>query len=302
MPPKEKLPKASKVAQQQLADQQAQAEMARLQREQQEPFTPQEDDEDDAPEEPSQSSQPTSTPAPSEVVTPPVIPPPPALPQFAAAASTHITLTLADLQQFLAAARPQTGTTEGLTGAVNPLALELAYLTIGANGQVIPRSQGGTLKHYSDRLKFVRYWCIYTHILHHLFGSTHPSLHVSLNSHLLALLEWEVGHEWSAVMTYHFTFHQSLIDAGLDTLLTSSAWDAGNAKLSNKLLGQSSVKQGTLYSTSPRNHRPPSWFLLALREAPLRAPHSSPMTHTPLSRTLATPVVLLYILVSQHNL
>ncbi|RPA77046.1 hypothetical protein BJ508DRAFT_330596 [Ascobolus immersus RN42] len=137
---------------------------------------------------------------------------------------------------------------------------DAAYLTIGANGQVIPRSQGGTLKHYSDRLKFIRYWCLYTQIIQQLFGTTHPRIQPAMITHLLALLEWDVGHEWSAVLTFHFTHHQSLIDAGLDTLLSAASWEEGNVKLSNKLLGQATIKHGRCLAPLKRTRTPVCGF------------------------------------------
>ncbi|RPA84832.1 hypothetical protein BJ508DRAFT_323387 [Ascobolus immersus RN42] len=93
----------------------------------------------------------------------------------------------------------------------------------------------------------------------HLHGTSYPQLPLALNYHLLSLLEWEGGHEWSAVLSYHFTFHQSLIDAGDDALLSATTWEAGNTKMSNRLLGQATVRHvssrqsSTPGSTTPRS-------------------------------------------------
>ncbi|RPA81945.1 hypothetical protein BJ508DRAFT_306094 [Ascobolus immersus RN42] len=214
MPPKKQNSQAQLAAQQ---------EVNRLAQEQLGGSTP----EADRPESPPPDSQPEPASQASSVDEPPSVTPPafpPAMPL-----STPITLTLADLQQFLAASRA--GSTPP-AGSASPA---------GDHG---PLDLGGTLRHYTDRLKFVRYWALYIHVMAHLYARTRPQLPLALNYHLLSLLEWEGGHEWSAVLSYHFTFHQSLIDAGDDTLLCATTWEAGNTKMSNRLLGQATVRHG----------------------------------------------------------
>ncbi|RPA72179.1 hypothetical protein BJ508DRAFT_314966 [Ascobolus immersus RN42] len=115
-------------------------------------------------------------------------------------------------------------------------------LQITSTGAIIPKSQGGTLRNYTNPLAFLRFWSVYQFIVNILHGAAHPHLSAGLAAYSLRLLRWELSHLWEAVMQYHFAFHQALLDEGPAAYLDHTRWETMDLELNFALLGVSTLK------------------------------------------------------------
>ncbi|RPA71709.1 hypothetical protein BJ508DRAFT_315367 [Ascobolus immersus RN42] len=206
MPPKSK---ASLQAQQA-----ANAEMQRIAAEQSSPPTPYAapEEEDPAGSQILPSSQTTALAPPSTIsapTSPQVVEPTPPTEPSTAVRAASFTLTFAELQQLLAANRPPLGSGQASATPADAITLEL--------GEVTPFAPMARLSHDPK-------------------GGPLSITPIASNSSATGASTLRTSTSSSALRTL------SLIDVGLEALLSATEWEDGNIKLSNKLLGQATIK------------------------------------------------------------
>ncbi|RPA76692.1 hypothetical protein BJ508DRAFT_330844 [Ascobolus immersus RN42] len=93
------------------------------------------------------------------------------------------------------------------------------------------------LSPYASYAAFTRYWTIYTYVMTSLFGTLSPNLVYGLNLHLYNITNRQQNHHWSAILNYHFTHHQRLLDDGHTALLNADNWAVMDPHMVNEYLG-----------------------------------------------------------------
>ncbi|RPA76891.1 hypothetical protein BJ508DRAFT_330670 [Ascobolus immersus RN42] len=99
---------------------------------------------------------------------------------------------------------------------------------------------------YVNTSTFARYWMIYTHVMASLFGSLSPNLIYGLNLHLYNLLYRNQSNLWTALLNYHFTHHQALLDDGHHSLLSPDSWTTFNTALEHHLLSHNTLRTSSI--------------------------------------------------------
>ncbi|RPA73049.1 hypothetical protein BJ508DRAFT_314151 [Ascobolus immersus RN42] len=96
---------------------------------------------------------------------------------------------------------------------------------------------------YTNPVNFTRFWLIYSYVMTSLFGRLSPNLVYGLQLHHYNLIHHQVKHQWNAVMNYHFTWHQHLLDDGHTALLSPESWATMDPGLMGSYLGGDTYKQ-----------------------------------------------------------
>ncbi|RPA80603.1 hypothetical protein BJ508DRAFT_327143 [Ascobolus immersus RN42] len=132
---------------------------------------------------------------------------------------------------------------------------EYLHVAKDPHGTVLPAGNTATVKEklapYLNTSTFVRYWLIYTHVMAALFGALSPRLIYGLNTHLYNLLHRNQTNLWQALLNYHFTHHQKLLDDGHHSLLSPDSWTTFNVALENHLLGSNTLRPSSIPGQTP---------------------------------------------------
>ncbi|RPA70761.1 hypothetical protein BJ508DRAFT_316246 [Ascobolus immersus RN42] len=80
-----------------------------------------------------------------------------------------------------------------------------------------------------------------------LFGTTSPNLIYGLNLHLYNITNRQQNHHWSAILNYHFTHHQRLLDDGHTALLSAERWAYMDPHMVNEYLGGDTYRSSALH-------------------------------------------------------
>ncbi|RPA70726.1 hypothetical protein BJ508DRAFT_336866, partial [Ascobolus immersus RN42] len=125
---------------------------------------------------------------------------------------------------------------------------------------------------YVSYAAFTRYWTIYTYIMTSLFGALHPNLVYGLNLHLYNVVDKQQKHQWSAILNYHFSLHQRLLDDGPTALFSPERWAVIDPIMLGEYLGGDTYRQSPNgagpSSTTPKTTKPAGLSALPPRPPP----------------------------------
>ncbi|RPA84821.1 hypothetical protein BJ508DRAFT_303572 [Ascobolus immersus RN42] len=123
--------------------------------------------------------------------------------------------------------------------------------------RIFTKQTGGSLHHYADRMKFLRYWNLYMVSVALLFSHSHPNLPAALAIHTSFLLEWDAdGHHWMRIIKYHFLLHLRLVNLGLEATLDGNNWATRNLSLLHSTIYARAPLEAT--TTTPSHRSTPS--------------------------------------------